>query len=357
MGVVERCWDREHQALDHFEPDATTLELLGSEHQNGVWVGRELLPVANRIRSSGGSEDDYIRWVMASHLWTSYVYSTNDSARDHRRHLNSAWDKAERSKPFDLEDCLAELADRIATARWVGRSGSRNRTVALAFVGFCIEHNCYTRTISCYELSKYTPGLSPNVVNKALRDLVGLGLLKRVERSDRRTANRSTSRYQVNLYWYPETPKGLHRSTSGAPRTPSGYSVSEIRNTCKSSLSPLRNSDGDDLWSSCGLGLTAGRVYEVLADEPATVREISERAGVSDGQARRAVSKLADNCLAGVIPGRPARYFTVETPLSAVEDVIGCSGYVESVIRRTEARQEANRIGYPSAYSRMSTTA
>jgi hypothetical protein len=355
VGAVETRCDREYQALDRFEPDATTLELLGAEHQNGVWVGRELLPVANRIRSSGGSEDDYIRWVMASHLWTSYVYSTNDSARDHRRHLNSAWDKAERSRPFDLEDCLADLADRIAMSRWVGRSGSRNRMVAMAFVGFCIEHNCYTRTISCYELSKYTPGLSPNVVNKALRDLIGLGLLMRVERRDRRTSSRSTSRYQVNLYWRPETPKGLQRSTSSAPRTPSGYSVPEIRNTCKSSLSPLRDEDGYDVWSSRGLGLTAGRVYAVLADEPATVREISERAGVSDGQARRAVAKLADHALAGTLPGRPARYFKVETPLPAVEDLIGCSGYVEFVISRTEAWQEANRIGYSSAYQRSAT--
>jgi hypothetical protein len=102
--------------------------------------------------------------------------------------------------------------------------------------------------------------------------------------------------------------------------------------------------------------LTAGRVYEVLADEPATVREISERAGVSDGQARRAVAKLADHALAGTIPGKPARYFKVETPLPAVTDMLGCTGYVEYVIGRTEARQQANRIGYPSAYRQRSTT-
>jgi hypothetical protein len=49
------------------------------------------------------------------------------------------------------------------------------------------------------------------------------------------------------------------------------------------------------------------------------------------------------------------RYFKVETPLTAVADLVGCSGYVEFVIRRTEAWQEANRIGYPFAY-RTSTT-
>lgn len=93
-------------------------------------------------------------------------------------------------------------------------------------------------------------------------------------------------------------------------------------------------------------------MYAVLADEPATVREISERAGVTDGQTRRAVAKLADHALAGTMPGRPARYFKVETPLYAIADMLGCSGYVDHVIGRTEARQEANRIGYPSAYRR-----
>jgi hypothetical protein len=335
---------------EHFEPDAITLDRLAAEHQHGLWVGKELLPIASRIRSQGGTEHDYLRWVLSSSLWTSYTYSTNDPVGNHRKHLLSAWDKSERSKPFDLEDSLSELADRIAAGFWTGRSGSRNREVALAFVRFCWEHNCYTRTISCYELSKHTAGLSPNVVHKALRDLVKLGLLSKIERTDRRASGRSTSRYQANLHWKPER---FHR----APSNPSGNHVPEIRNTAKGSLSPLRNSDGDDLWSSRGLGLTAGRVYAALADEPATVREISERAGVSDGQARRAVAKLADHALAGTLPGRPARYFKVETPLSAVTDMLGCSGYVEWAITRTEEMQRANRIGYPSAYRKVSTTA
>jgi hypothetical protein len=296
--------------------------------------------------------------VLASNLWTSYTYSTSDSARDHRRHLHSAWEKAQRSKPFELEDALSDLEARIATAYWGGRSGSRNREVALAFVMFCWERNCYTRTISCYELSKHTAGLSPNVVHRALRDLVKLGLLSKIERTDRRASSRSASRYQANLYWKPERSGSAPRQTSGSAlgeRNPK--CVPEVRNTCKSSLSPLRNSDGDDLWSSRGLGLTAGRVYEVLADEPATVREISERAGVSDGQARRAIAKLADHALAGTIPGRPAKYFKVETPLYAVADLLGCTGYIEHAVGQTEARQEANRVGYPSAYRKVSATA
>jgi hypothetical protein len=43
--------------------------------------------------------------------------------------------------------------------------------------------------------------------------------------------------------------------------------------------------------------------------------------------------------------------FKVETPLSAVEDLIGCTGYVDRARAKIEARQEANRKGYPWAYS------
>lgn len=193
-------------ALD-FEPDAATLRLLGWEHQNGTWVGRELLPIANRIRNAGGSEDDYYRWVQSSNLWTSYVYSTSDSASDHRKHLESAWDKSEESKPFELDDALADLQDRIRSARWEGRTGTRNQTVALAFVGYCRDRNCFTRTISRYELAKFTP-VSPDVVGKGLAALVQLGLLTREDRTDRRASSRSASRYRINLYWTPRCSRG-----------------------------------------------------------------------------------------------------------------------------------------------------
>lgn len=344
--------------LNSFEPDQTALSLLGAEHENGTWVGRELLPIANRIRNQGGSQDDYERWVLSSTLWTSYKYSTSDPVSMQRKHLESAWDKSEESKPFDLEESLSELSARVATARWTGRSGSRNRAVALAFIGFCIEHNCFTRTISSYELSKHTAGMSHHSVHRALVDLVNLGLLTKVERTDRRPSTRSTSRYQVNLRWKPERSGsallGRDRSTPVPLSIPGGNSGTEIRSTGKLSLSQIRRNR--DLWSSRGLGPTAGRVWEVLADKPATVRELSARAGLSDQATRRAVAKLADHCLAGTLPGRPAKYFLVETPLSAVEDALGCTGYVEHVIAKTTRRQAANRAGYPSNYTQKATT-
>ncbi|WP_457145140.1 hypothetical protein [Mycobacterium sp. URHB0021] len=330
--------------MTDFDPDSTTLRLLQAEHQNGVWVGKELLPIANRIRNAGGSEDDFMHWVKVSNLWCSYTGSTSDSASDQRRHLASAWDKSERSKPFDLEDALTNLEDRISRGYWTGRSGSRNRAVALAFVGFCRDHNCFTRTMSRYELSKHTAGMSPNTVGKGLDALVEMKLLSLEDRTDKRTSSRSTTRYQINFYWKPERLGGADPEITN--------SVNDSRSTSKYSLTPLRSNR--DLWSYRGLGETAGRVYQALADEPATVRELSAKAGLSEQSARRAAEKLADHCLAGLMPGRPVRYFKVETPLGVIEDSLGCTGYVEHVIAKTERRQQANRLGYPANYTQPS---
>lgn len=321
-----------------FEPDETTWKLLQVEHSNGTWVGVELLPIANRVRNLGGSWEDFERLVRASHLWSSYTGSTGDAASRQLKHLGSAWDKSEISKPFDLEEALSDLADRIATARWTGRSGSRNRAVALAFVEFCAEHNCYTRTMSSYELSKWTAGFGQKTVHRGLVDLVELGLLARVDRTDKRTSSRSTNRYELNLWW---KPKG-----AGAPYP---KAVSDLKNTGKNSLSQLAHSRRD-LWSFRGLGQTAHRVFQVLSDAPLTVREISDRAGLSVDAARDAAKKLADHCLAGVIPGRPMRFFKVDTPLEAVEESLDVSGYIEFAKARTEERQLANRVGYPANY-------
>ena len=345
----------EAPALSDFAPDQLTLELLQSEHVQFQWIGPRLLHIANRIRSSGGSRDDYQRWVTSSHLWMSYQGSTRDSIADQGRHLESAWRKSADSKPFELDDALADLEDRVRSARWTGRAGSRNRAVALAFIGFCRDRNCFTRSISSYELAKHTAGMSQKPVHNALRALVELGLLARIERSDRRSSSRSANRYQINLYWKP--PLGMRPRVVDCGPTPVDHSgdplpdpVSDLRSTCKYSLSSLRDPNRD-LWSSKGLGQTPGRVYDALADEPATVRELSDRAGLGVEATRRAARKLADHCLAGERPGKPVRYFKVETPLHAVEHAIGCAGYVERAIEKLNRRQEANRQGYPSNYT------
>ncbi|GAA1671223.1 hypothetical protein MMUR_47840 [Mycolicibacterium murale] len=359
-----------------FEPDATTLGLLGAEHQNGTWVGRELLPIANRIRNQGGGEDDYTRWVLSSTLWTSYVGSTSDSATSQRKHLGSAWDKAEDSKPFDLDDALSALSERIGTASWPGRAGSRNRTVALAFVNFCRDRNCFTRTISSYEVAKLCQGMAAKTAARGLADLVKLGLLTKVERTDRQPSGRSTSRYTLNLHW---------RTPGHKPGTSNG--ISDSMSTGKHSLRHICQM-GDkayeldlsthDIWTSPraesrGLGHTAFRVWERLWDHPGhqvfalddptsvlgedvahigkSADELSSETGIGRRAVDAALTRLMDNCMAVELPGRPRRWLRAAyPPVEALAEVLGCAGTLDARVDSITKRQNANRVAYPSNY-------
>ena len=362
------------QALD-FEPDATTLGLLGAEHQNGTWVGKALLPIANRIRNHGGDEADYFRWVLSSTLWTSYKYSTSDSGSKQRSSLAGAWDKSEESKPFELDDALADLEDRIKSAKWAGRTGPRNQTVALAFVGYCRDRNCFTRTLSRYELAKYTPGISTDVVGKGLAALVQLGLLTKEERTDRRPSSRSTGRYRINLYWT----GGSHRdSRQGKPN-----GINKSRSTGKYSLTCLCqmadsiseiNLSVHDLWSRQGLGPTALRLWSVLPEHPGfdvltladpasfyeedavvhvgrSADDLAAESGLSRRTVGTALATLFDNCMAVELKSWPRRWLRAAyPPVEPLAEALGCAGALADRIDRIKKRQEANRTAFPSSY-------
>jgi DNA-binding transcriptional ArsR family regulator len=330
--------------MTDYEPDQTTLGLLGGEHQNGTWVGRELLPIANRIRNQGGSEDDYRRWVLSSHLWSSYIYSTGDWVHKQESSLKSAWRKSNDSEVFDLEISLTDLRGRIRNhTGWTGRTGSRDRAVALALVEFCIDHHCYTRTLSSYELAKWTAGMSQQSVSRALLALADNGLVKELLRTDKRTSKYSTKRYDINLRWAAGSRQG-------------GVSTTGLRNTDKLSLSQ-ELPPPSDLWSRKGLGPGAQRVHEVLSDEPVKVRHIADRTGMKPPSVKRYLRMLSDNCLAGSKPGSPGEptlYFRVDTPLDVVADSLGIYGHVEIKRWEIEQRQHANRVANPKAYRRIS---
>lgn len=86
----------------------------------------------------------------------------------------------------------------VHRGRRTGRSGTRDRAVALALVGFCIEHNCFTRTLSSYKLAKWTAGMSQMLVSRALLVLADKHqLITEVDRTDKRTSTRSAKRYRV----------------------------------------------------------------------------------------------------------------------------------------------------------------
>jgi DNA-binding transcriptional ArsR family regulator len=328
---------------DEFEPDQFTLELLGAEHQNGLWVGKELLPIANRIRNHGGNEDDYRHWVLVSHLWTSYVGSTGDRVRTQDASLESAWRKSADHEEFDLEESLTALRERIAIhTGWAGRSGSRDRAVALVLVGFCIDHNCFTRTLSSYELAKHTSGISPKSVSRALAALTDHGLIREVQRTDRRTSTRSTKRYRVNLHWAAAGRQG-------------GVTSTDARSTDKLSLRH-EWTPPSDVWSRDGLGPGAQRVWEVLTDEPVTVRAVAELTGMSRRSAKRYLLILAEHALAGSkpgAPGEPTLYFRVDTPLDAIADMLGILGHVDYARWKIDWQQHDNRAAYPGTYRRL----
>jgi DNA-binding transcriptional ArsR family regulator len=357
-----------------FQPDAATLALLQAEHVNGTWVGRELLPVASRIRNAGGSEDDYRRWVTASNLWMSYTGSTGDRIGRQRDSLEGAWEKAARSKPFELDDVLSDLLDRLAAASWPGRAGNRNRAVALAFVGFCRDRNCFTRTMSIYELAKLTPGLSPRTVSRALSDLVKIGLLDRVHRRDRLPSGRSTGRYTVNLSWK-RVPKRAN-NPNGITGTMSTGKAS-LRHFCQMGDEVYEvDAVHHDLWTYRGLGQSALRVWELLPDHPGsdvmglddpasfygddTIAHVGKssadlvtEAGLSRRTVDTALKRLFDNCLVVELPGRPHRWVrAVYPPIDAIADVLGCAGAIADSIDRITQRQGANRAAFAGSYAR-----
>lgn len=370
-----------------FEPDATTLRLLQAEHVNGTWVGRELLPIAARVRNAGGTEDDYLRWVRSSGFWSSYTCSTSDPIGKQEDALESAWWKSEQSKPFELDDALSDLMDRIAAASWTGRAGNRNRAVALAFVGYCRDRNCFTRTLSRYELAKHTPGISPDTVGKGIAYLVNLGLLTKEDRTDRRSSNRSAGRYRINLYWNMTARLQVSQSCN-----PNG--ISKSRSTAKSTLTYLCHIDDEireldvsthDLWTYQGLGQSAQRIWSLLPDhpgsdamsldDPASVygddsitavgkssAELVAEAGLSRRTVDTALRRLFDNCLAVELPGKPRRWLRAAyPPVEVIAAAIGCAGTLEDQVDRIEQRQLANRIAYPGSYtpnthSRKATT-
>src|SRR5690606_27462519 len=185
------------------ELDGRALEILGQEHNNLEWIGPKLLSVVYYCRWIGASDGDDEMWVLASHIWQTYENSSSQPAHHQQKILEGAWEKSAQSKRFELDDALTDLRRRVLKGQWTGRSGSRDLTVLLAFIDFCQEHNCFTRTISTYELAKWTPGLNRMTVTRALDNLIDLGAIRQVDRTDKKQSKRSTKRYQLNLDWTP----------------------------------------------------------------------------------------------------------------------------------------------------------
>lgn len=321
-----------------------TLLLLQSEHDPGTWIGPALLTIANDFRSFGGSWEQYENIVRLSYLWMSYEGFTADTATERYRNLERAWNKSFRPKPFDLHESLDELRARVRAAPWTGRTGSRDLAVLLAFIDLCQDGNCFTHTVSKYELSKWTAGFTPDTTGRALLSLLDKGTpLHRASRTDIRETARSTRAYTLNLDW--RAPRGgpflsgVHASMS----TPGRLIDASVPDSLLTS----------DVWSSSGLGQTAGRVFEVLNTEDwMTRKDIASVAGMSEDMARRATDRLYDSGLVVRIGQRPVKYRRAEdVDLRMVAQALGCAGAIDQAVEKVIMRQEAN-----ADYRRFFTT-
>lgn len=332
-------------------PDNRLYELLSAEHQFGRWVGKELLPIWRKVRELDGDEEDYERLVRSSHLWMSYQSTTSDSVAQQERSLFTplSVNLPAYSAGWDLETALTQLIDRVrAFNRWPNpRTAARNRAVAIGFLTFCIEHNGYTKTVSTYEIAKYTPAISQKSVDRALRELVDLGLLIRVDEHLRGGGSRRTRRYRVFLSWGMGSPVGLPREQQACAcgSVPSRRELfrADLMNMCKCSLSH----DGThhpDVWSRGGLGLRCQQVYEALTDTPVSVKALSERLGVSRSCVSKSLTRLFDVGLAGFKPeARSKLWFRVSTPLDAVAELLGVSGVADRHRQKIELMQSDQR--------------
>lgn len=332
-------------------PDKRLYELLSAEHQFGKWVGKELLPIWKKVRELDGDEDDYERLVRSSHLWMSYTSTTSDSVADQERSLFTplSVNVQAYSSGWDLETTLTRLIDRVKVFnKWPNpRTAARNRAVAIGFLTFCIEQNGYTKTVSTYEIAKYTPAVSQKSVDRALRELVDLGLIIPMDDHLRNAKSRRTRRYRVFLNW------GIGTTPAVVPQEQQACACAsvprrelfgaDLMSSCKCSLSH----DGTlphEVWSRGGLGLRCQQVYEALTDTPATVKALASAIGASRSCVSKALNRLFDAGLAGFKPeGRSRLWFRVSAPLDAVADLLGVSGVADRHRQKIELQQADQR--------------
>jgi DNA-binding transcriptional ArsR family regulator len=339
-----------HESLALLDPIA--LALLDSEYDH-TFIGRKLLSAANYCRHAGIGEDAAEDLIRSSHLSITYQASTSSNERKQDKAMSSAIRKAYRGSDFELSDSLSALWERVSSAAWTGRNGSRDRAVLLAFIWFCWEHNCFTRTLSTYELAAHTDGLSPGTVSRALASLVtnhGRPLTV-VPRKDRRPSRRSAQQYRLRLDWHPS---GGAQGISGT-----GRAISSRQNL-------LPHDDGySDLWSPAGLGETARRLWDVVDHHGPegpwlSLAELAKVSGMTGDMARRAMDKLFEYGLVarrprGKYDDRPSgrckpaaeyrRGWDVDYEILAY--VLGVQGAVQQRTDAIRYRQEANRASLP----------
>lgn len=314
---------------------ADTVDLLdGRDGRYSEWSAA--CTIATQAMNAGLTEDEFIQLVEDSDF--AYAFAT-ENGRDRSDRLRSrllkVWDRVEQvwtpplGSAADVRDKLAALSARVGESPWTGRTGSKDRAVALALVSWAHEVGVWTLDASTRELS-VRAGVARATAGRSLDRLSALGL---VRPDTNARASRNAQRWIINLGW---TAKGQTEPHKPFP---------PITESCGLTMS--LQGTGHPVFCGSALGQTSERVWLDLTEHgESTVAGVADRLGLNPKTVRRCLSKLASNQLVCSTDSRPARYWvdpSVDAEhLDKVADSYGALDWVE----RTSERYQRERDGY-----------
>ncbi len=315
---------------------SSTIDLLdGRDGRYTEWA--TACAIATDAMNKGLTENEFARLVRESDF--AYEFAT-ESGRDRSNRLDSrlskVWSKVEEiwtppiGNATDVRARLAALSARLDDHRWGGRTGSKDRAVALSLVSWAHEVGVWTLDASTRELA-VRAGVSRGTASRALGRLTALGV---ISPDDSARSARDARRWVLNLGWTTKGQTGTHKPFP--PNTRSCGPVMSLPST------------GHPAFLGAALGQTSERVWLDLLDHPdSTVGEVADRLGITSKTVRRSLdSKLVANQLVTKTEGRPSRYAvdpSADTDrLNQVADAYGTLDWRD----RNVERYERERDGY-----------
>jgi DNA-binding Lrp family transcriptional regulator len=173
------------------------------------------------------------------------------------------WTRTHESKERQIALAAIEWAGRTP---WPGRTGAVDRTIFIAHMQIAYRAGRLTYAAACRDLAERA-GVNSTTATNATRRLCEGGLLT--------LETKATVDY-ANIYGLSLTVDELNHS----PSTP----------TVRKWLSMSTN---HDVFRQCGLGKSAGEVWQVLQDGLATINELAERTGRHERTVKRSLERMA----------------------------------------------------------------
>lgn len=180
----------------------------------------------------------------------------------------------------------AELYQRAESAPWPGRGARSDQRVYLALTALAWKVNDLNINASVRDVEQYA-SVSCSTVSKALRRLARRGLLQR------------RGRPRITCKTHHWDGRAVHRPCPlCAPlfRLPTAVLRQErLPSASASSVSAADNAPGAfELWTSSGLGQSAGLIYAHLTDAPQNVKALAAATGLSRRTVERGLNALAN---------------------------------------------------------------